>query len=54
MNGQKVADGGLVLSWLAWFLSHIGQINGVMQFIALAFAIAASVVAMRYHTKQQK
>jgi hypothetical protein len=51
---NKVANSGIVFSWLAWFMAHIEQINAVLQFIALVFAIVASAVAIRYHSKKQK
>jgi hypothetical protein len=56
MNGapipQKLADGSVVLTWIAWFLSHIDQINAVVQFFALLLAIVASICAIRYHWKK--
>lgn len=51
---SKVADSGVILSWTAWFVSHIDQINGVVQFFALLFAIAASITAIIYHVKRIK
>jgi hypothetical protein len=51
---SKFADGAVVLGWLGFFLSHIDQINKVMQFFGLCFAIAASWAAYRYHTRKHK
>jgi hypothetical protein len=58
LNGSPIASkfafSGVVFSWLAWFLSHIEEINRVLQFFALLFAIAASIAAYRYHTRKPK
>lgn len=51
---SKVADSGVVLSWGAWFISNIDQINAVMQFFTLLFAIAASITAIIYHVRKIK
>lgn len=49
---QRVADTGAVVGWIGWFLSHLDQINGVLQFILLVSSIVATVVAARYHFKK--
>lgn len=51
---QKVADTGAVIGWSGWFLSHLDQINGILQFLLLIASIAATVVAARYHWKKSK
>lgn len=54
---QKLADSAVGVSWFAWlltwFLHEIEVINSVLQFFALLFAIAASVCAIRYHSKKR-
>lgn len=49
-----LANSAVVLSWIAWFFSHIDDVNKVLQFVALLFAIGASAAAIRYHTKNRK
>jgi hypothetical protein len=51
-GGAKVANSSVIFSWLAWFLSHIEQINSVVQFFVLLLAAVASICAIRYHTKK--
>ena len=46
---QQLADVGAVAAWTGWFLSHLVEINGVLQFILLLVSIAAGIVAIRYH-----
>jgi hypothetical protein len=53
-HADRTATGGIIFSWFAFFVAHIEQINAFMQFFALLFAIAASVCAIRYHTRKQK
>lgn len=52
MNTQKAADGGVVVGWLGWVVSHIEQINGVLQAVLLVVSIVATLVAIRYHLKR--
>lgn len=52
MNNQKAADGGVVVGWFVWIVSHIEQINGVLQAVLLLLSIVATLFAMRYHYKR--
>lgn len=52
MNTQKAADSGVAAGWLGWTVSHIEQINGVLQALLLIISIAATLIAMRYHYKR--
>lgn len=49
MSTQKVADGSVVFGWLGWTVSHITQINGVLQALLLITSIVATLIAARYH-----
>ena len=49
---QKIADGGAIIGWAGWFLSHLDQINGVLQFVLLLSSIVATVFAARYHLRK--
>jgi hypothetical protein len=51
---QKIADAAVGFSWFAWFLSYIDEINKILQFFALIFAIGASIAAIIYHTRKHK
>lgn len=58
MNGSspiagKIANSGVIVSWFGVFLSHIDDINKVLQFVALVLAITASGFAIRFHTKKK-
>lgn len=46
---QNIADASAIAAWFGWFLSHLADINGVLQFILLLVSIAAGIVAIRYH-----
>lgn len=52
MSTQKVADGGVLAGWLGWVVSHITQINGVLQALLLLTSIVATLIAARYHFKR--
>lgn len=52
MTQQKVADAGAVVAWGGWFMSHLAQLNEIMQFVLLAVSIVAGLVAIRYHLKK--
>jgi hypothetical protein len=52
MTQQKVADAGAVMAWGGWFMSHLVQLNEVLQFALLLVSIVAGVVAIRYHLKK--
>jgi hypothetical protein len=49
---QKLADGGPVFGWAAWLISHIEQVNGILQFLLLTVSIVATIIAARYHWKK--
>lgn len=51
---QKVADAGAAIGWVGWFLSHLDQINGVLQFALLVTSIVATIIAARYHLRRTK
>lgn len=46
---KQLADASAVAAGAGWFLSHLAEINGVLQFILLLVSIAAGIVAIRYH-----
>lgn len=50
----KFANSGVVMGWIGFFLSHIDDVNKVLQFFALICAIAASIAAYRFHTRNTK
>lgn len=52
MSKEHLADGAVALSFGGWFLSHIAQINQVLQFVLLVVSIIAGVIAARYHLKK--
>jgi hypothetical protein len=51
-HGQKLADSGAVVAWVAYILSHLPQINQVLQTLALVTAIFASIAAGLYHLRK--
>lgn len=51
---QTVADGTVIFSWLGWMISHIDQINSVLQFVLLIASIFATAVAARYHLRKTR
>lgn len=51
-NGQRLADAGATVGWMGWALSHLDQINGLLQTILLIASIVATIVAIRYHWKR--
>jgi len=51
---QLAADAGAAISWGGFFLSHLEQINGVLQTILLLVSIAAGCVAIRYHLSKTR
>lgn len=51
---QKLADGAAGMTWLAWFVSHVTQINEVLQFFALIVAIVSGSAAAWYHFSKSR
>ena len=49
---QKVADGGVAVGWFGYIISHIEQINGVLQTLLLVTSIVATFIAARYHWRR--
>lgn len=49
---QHLADAGAMVGWVGWVLSHLDQINGLLQTVLLLASIVATVVAIRYHLKR--
>ena len=54
MNKERLADSGALTGFAAWFLSHLAQINGFLQFCLLLASIVATVLAARYHWRNTK
>ena len=52
MIQQKVADSGVAVGWFGYLVSHLEQVNGVLQTVLLLASIVATVVAARYHWKR--
>lgn len=48
---RQAADSAAVVSWLAWILGHLAQINDVLQFVLLVLGIVSAIFAIRYHAK---
>ena len=48
----RLADTAAVTTWAAWFMSHILEINEVLQFVVLCVGIVSGMVAIRYHWKK--
>lgn len=51
---EKVASSGAVASWIGWVISHIEQINGLLQTAVLLLSITASVIAIRASRRKGK
>jgi hypothetical protein len=49
---QKIADGGVAVGWFGYIVSHIEQINGVLQTVLLIASIIATIIAARYHLRR--
>ena len=54
MNGQKIADIGAPIGLGVWVISHIAEINGLLQLVLLVSSIIATVLAARYHYLKSK
>jgi hypothetical protein len=50
---QRIADSGAALGWLAWFFSHVKEINELLQFILLLASIFATIAAGLYHIRKR-
>ena len=57
MHKDLFAIYAVIVSWLltagSWYGRNIGFINSTLQTIALLLAIAASVAAIRFHTRRR-
>jgi hypothetical protein len=51
MNIPKVADGAACVSWAACAVSHIEDMNQVLQLMALCVAIVSGACAAYYHVR---
>jgi len=47
----KIADTAVPVGWGAWVVSHLAEVNEVLQFVLLATSIIATLIAIRYHVK---
>ena len=52
VDNSKTADGAAIVTWAAYFISHIKGANDFLQFVALIVAIASGIYACRYHAKR--
>jgi len=52
MIQQKVADSGVAVGWFGYLISHLEQVNGVLQTLLLTSSIIATIIAARYHWKR--
>lgn len=50
---QKIADGGVVVAWIGWIVSHIAEINAFLQTGVLLLSIAATLIALRANLKRK-
>lgn len=50
---QKVADGGAVVGWIGWLISHLAEINTFLQTGVLLLSIAATLIALRANLKRK-
>lgn len=53
-SSHKTAASSVIASWALWAISHIEQINEVMQFFVLLTAIISSVCAAVYYYRKAK
>ena len=52
MDHTKAADGAAALTWIAWVIAHLAQINEILQFIVLVLGIISALFAIRYHASK--
>jgi hypothetical protein len=45
----RVADYFVPSAWIGWLVSHITEINSILQTILLVTSIIATLIAARYH-----
>lgn len=45
----RIADYSVGGGWLGWVVSHITEVNSVLQAILLITSIVATLIAARYH-----
>lgn len=50
--GRRLADGGTVVSWSGWLISHITEVNSLLQTVLLVVSIVAGLFAIRYHHRR--
>jgi len=51
-TSAKIADGGWIAGAAVWYVSHIAQINEVLQHVILILTVISLVAAIRYHTRK--
>jgi hypothetical protein len=49
---SKIADGGWITGLVVWYVSHIAQINEVLQHVILILTAVSLLAAIRYHWKK--
>lgn len=52
MEQQHTADAAVAVTWSAWIISHISQINEVLQFFLLLLGLVSAVYAALWHRKR--
>ncbi|HZO21031.1 MAG TPA: hypothetical protein VFB37_00920 [Steroidobacteraceae bacterium] len=51
MIQQKAADASIWAAVLVWFMSHLTEINAVLQFFLLIGSLVGVFFAIRYHKR---
>lgn len=49
---EKAAFCGMVCGWGVWIVSHIQQINSVLQAVLLLASIVATLITARYYHRR--
>lgn len=52
--GTAIIDGTAGMTWLAWLLSNLNQINLVIQFFLLVIGVITGYLSLHWHYRRYK
>lgn len=50
---ERAADAGTASVWVLWFMSHLDQVNGILQFIVLIGALISTGFSLVSHWRKR-
>lgn len=51
---EHISITATIAGWIGWLVSHVAEINNVLQMILLVTSIIATVLAARYHWRMTR